>query len=67
MASQLNVCNLALDHIGEKEITAAELTAKSPKAARLLDAHWDIALDEVLEAHPWNFAKKHWPLEYVDL
>jgi hypothetical protein len=64
MASELNICNYALDLIGEKNITAAELTAKAPKAARLCDAHYDAVLDEVLDAHPWNFAKKHWPLEY---
>ena len=65
MASQLEICNMALDLIGEKNISQAELTAKSPKAARLLDAHWDIVLDEVLDVHSWNFAKKHWPLEYA--
>ena len=66
MATQLVICNLALDHIGQKPITSTELTAKSPKAARLCDAHWDVVLDEVLDVHPWNFIKKHWPLEYVD-
>jgi hypothetical protein len=65
MASQLEICNMALDLIGEKNISAAELAAESPKAARLVAAHWDIVLDEVLDAHPWNFAKKHWPLEYA--
>ena len=63
--TQVSVCNLALDHIGEKPVTSAQITAKAPKAARLLEAHWDVVLDEVLEAHPWNFAKKHWPLEYM--
>ena len=65
MASQLEICNMALDLLGEKNISAAELTAESPKSARLVAAHWDIVLDEVLDVHPWNFAKKHWPLEYA--
>jgi hypothetical protein len=67
MATQLAICNLALDHIGQNPITQAELTAATIKPARLCDAHWDLVLDEVLDVHPWNFVKKHWPLEYVDL
>lgn len=63
-ATQLEIMNQALDHIGEKNITAAQLAALEPKAARLMATHWDNVIVEVLEAHPWNFAKSHWPLEY---
>ncbi|MHC4160226.1 MAG: ubiquitin-activating E1 FCCH domain-containing protein [Planctomycetota bacterium] len=63
-ATQLEIMNQALDHIGQNSITAGQLTAESPKAARLMATHWDNVIVEVLEAHPWNFAKSHWPLEY---
>jgi hypothetical protein len=66
MASQLNICNLALYQIGEDAITQAQLTAKSPRPAELCDAFWAYIRDECLEAHPWNFAKKHRPLDYAD-
>jgi hypothetical protein len=66
MASQLNISNLALLQIGEDVITQAQLTAESPKPAKLCSNFWAYIRDEVLEAHPWNFAKKHSPLDLWD-
>lgn len=55
MASSVDICNLALNEIGETQIT--ELGEDS-KAARLCNLIYADTRDEVLRAHPWNFAIK---------
>lgn len=55
MATQVEICNLALIRIGQTKIaTMGEAT----KAADLLNGIWDLILDEVLRDHTWNFAVK---------
>ncbi len=58
MASQLNIINLALSHIAQTPVTAAQLTALTGNvqveaALRL----WEFARKEVLRAYNWGFAK----------
>jgi len=53
MASQVEICNLALIRLGECKIT---LLSDNSKAAILLSSIWDLIKDEVLAAHSWNFA-----------
>jgi hypothetical protein len=63
MASQVEICNLALVRLGESKITAMSDDAK---AAILLSSIWDLIVDEVLQAHPWNFAVVRAQLEAED-
>lgn len=55
MASKVGVWNLCLTRLGTRRVdTDTEDTAE----AEALDAIWDDALAEVLESHPWSFARK---------
>jgi hypothetical protein len=55
MASEVDICNLALNEIGESQII--DLTEAS-KAARLCNLVYSDTRDAVLREHPWNFAIK---------
>lgn len=55
MASDTEICNLALRKLGEARITS--LTEDSP-AARTLSDVYEFARDATLRDHPWNFAIK---------
>lgn len=56
MATELQIDNLALRLIGVARVTSANLSAEDNEQARILNDVYDIILDEVLAAHPWNFA-----------
>ena len=62
MATQIDICNLALDILGDNPITALSV---SSKAAALLTRNWDYAVEEALREHPWRFARKKAELEYT--
>jgi len=62
MATQLDICNLALDMLGAKAIASL---AEASKEATILNRVWDYALDEALREFPWNFTRKHTALEYT--
>ena len=53
MVSTVDICNLALDELGEAAITA--LNEGSP-VANLCSRNFGPARDQVLRSHPWNFA-----------
>ena len=53
MVSTVDICNLALDELGEAAITA--LDEGSP-VANLCSRNYAPARDQVLRSHPWNFA-----------
>lgn len=55
MASSVDLCNLALQRLGAKSITA--LTDDSTNA-RECNRVYEHARDSELRAHPWNFARK---------
>ena len=55
MASEVQICNLALAKVGDEQITS--LTENS-KAARLCNLVYEPMRDATLRAHPWNFAIK---------
>ncbi len=55
MASEVDICNMALAEIGEDTIIA--LTEGS-KAGRLCNLLYSDTRDAVLREHPWNFAIK---------
>lgn len=58
MASEIDICNLALGHLGDKatvsSISPPEGSAQAEHCARF----YPIARDLVLEAHEWGFATK---------
>lgn len=56
MTDQVTICNLALDSIGARS-EIASLTEDS-QAARKLSLHWAPAVDAILSAAHWNFARK---------
>ena len=53
MASRVSICNLGLTILGADRITSLEDNAEN---ARRLTAIYDSTLEDVLRAHPWNFA-----------
>ena len=55
MISQVEICNLALTHLGVKTIT---LLTEPSEGARRIKAVYDSTRDSVLRAHNWNFAGK---------
>ena len=58
MATEVDICNLALAHLGDDATIASikppEGSAQAEKAARF----YPIARDSLLEMHTWNFASK---------
>jgi hypothetical protein len=57
MASEIDICNLALSHIGASA-TISSLTEQSEEAFHCNLLYAD-ARDAVLRAHPWGFAKRY--------
>jgi hypothetical protein len=55
MASVIDVCNRALDKVGQSPIISL---SDGNKAANLCDRAWPAVRDKVLRAHKWNFATK---------
>ena len=53
MATQVEICNLALIRIGQSKIVKMY---EDSKAAILLNDIWNLIVDEVLRDHTWNFA-----------
>ncbi len=54
--TEVSICNLALRAIGAKTITAIDGSDDS-KEAQVCQDVYALLLDEVLEEHPWDFAK----------
>ena len=55
MASVIDLCNKALDKLGQGAITSL---SDNTKSARICDRNWPLVRDQVLRDHPWNFAVK---------
>lgn len=54
MASQLDICNLALSHIACGAIQSLQDGSES---ARILNLHYDTCRQDVLRDFPWSFAR----------
>lgn len=62
MASDVDICNLALSHLGD-EATVASLDPPEGSAQAEHCARWyPVARDALLEMHPWGFATTRAPL-----
>lgn len=59
-SSQVQIANMALDVIGTRS-TIASLSEGSAEA-NAIARHWDNAVDSMLRAAHWNFARKQVPL-----
>ena len=53
MASQIEICNIALGYLGAEPILSI---GPETKSGRLCGLAWDIVRDEMLACHAWNFA-----------
>lgn len=53
MPSVVDVCNKALDKLGQSPIVSL---GDGNKAANLCSRNWPLVRDQVLRDHPWNFA-----------
>ena len=53
MASEVEICNMALYKIGDIKITSL---ADASKEARACAVFYPLMRDELIYAHPWNFA-----------
>lgn len=53
MPSVVDICNKALDKLGQGPITSLD---DGTKSANLCSRNWEMVRDEVLRDHPWNFA-----------
>lgn len=55
MPSVIDICNTALDKLGQTPITSL---TDGNRAAKLCNRGWPLARDKVLRDHPWNFAMR---------
>lgn len=53
MPSVIDICNSALDKLGQTPITSL---TDGNRAAKLCQRNWPLVRDQVLRDHPWNFA-----------
>lgn len=64
MSSKIEICNMALGFIGANHI--ADINENSPQA-ETCNLYYDTALEELLRAHPWNFAQQRERLVRVEM
>lgn len=57
-ASDVDICNLALDKLGQREISATGLTAPATEIERVCARHYDQARRKMLRKYIFNFARK---------
>ena len=55
MASEVDICNMALRRLGAERITSL---ADTTKRAKLCNDAYTLVRDRVLRSHPWNFAMR---------
>lgn len=65
MASEVDICNLALAHLGDEAVVAAISPPDGSAQAAHCARFYPIARDAVLEAHNWRFALRRAALAVV--
>jgi hypothetical protein len=67
MATEVDICNLALGHLGDNatvaSLTPPEGSAQAEHAARF----YPISRDTLLESHAWNFATRRATMPLVNM
>lgn len=58
MASEVDICNLALAHLGDEATIASLSPPEGSAQAEHASRFYPIARDSLLEMHAWNFASK---------
>ncbi len=58
MASEINICNLALAHLGDSATVASINPPEGSAQAEHCQKFYPIARDTLLEMHEWSFASK---------
>lgn len=61
MLNKNEVANLALGRLGVS-LSIVDLDTENSVQAKIIRRHYKIALETLLELHPWNFATKYAPL-----
>jgi len=62
-ASAVDICNLALDRLGQRSISATALTAPANEIENICARHYDATRRELLRRYIFNFARKYDILE----
>ena len=57
-ATAVDICNLALDKLGQREISATGLTAPVTEIEKVCARHYDQARRKILRKYIFNFARK---------
>lgn len=64
MASEVEICNMALRHLGAGRIASMDEARQEAKDCKLF---FSVSRDAVLIDHPWNFAQKRRTLAAMDM
>lgn len=67
MASEVDICNMALTHLGDAGNVASIDPPEASTQARYCARYYPVARDEVLESHTWRFNTRRKALASVDL
>jgi len=65
MASEVDICNLALGHLGDNATVASIIPPEGSAQAEHCARFYPIARDSLLEMHQWNFATRRATLAQV--
>lgn len=66
MASEVDICNLALSHLGDKATVASLSPPEGSAQAEHCARFYPIARDTLLESHAWKFATRRAALAQLD-
>lgn len=66
MASEVDICNLALSHLGDDATVASINPPEGSAQAEHCSRFYPIARDTLLELHAWNFCTKRATLALLD-
>lgn len=66
MASAVDICNLALAHLGDEATVADIAPSDGSQQADLCVRFYPIARDQLLGLHEWSFATRRIPLAELD-
>lgn len=62
MASEVDICNVALGHLGDAGTIASLYPPEGSAQAEHCSRYYPMARDEILTAHTWGFATRRVPL-----